>query len=82
MNACVFLHNMIIESERVDLPNDNHPYDFVAPLTTIAYDVPANFADFITMHAEIQDVDAQTQLQNNLLEHLWRIKGNTEATTS
>jgi hypothetical protein len=32
MNACVCLYNMLIESERVEPPNDIDPYDFVGPL--------------------------------------------------
>jgi hypothetical protein len=28
-DECLFcMHNMVIESEREYLPNDNHPYDF------------------------------------------------------
>jgi hypothetical protein len=34
--------------------------------------VPADFADFLAMHAEIHDVHAQ--LQRDLVEHLWRFK--------
>jgi hypothetical protein len=44
--------------------------------------VPADFADFLAMHAEIRNLDAYMQLQNDLVEHLWRIKGYTEATKS
>jgi hypothetical protein len=66
---------MIVESESVDLPNDNHTYDFVDPLATIDHDVLLIFflkriANFFAIHAEVWDVDAYTQLQNNLIDHL------------
>jgi hypothetical protein len=51
-------------------------------LLTIDHDVFVNFADFFAMHAEIRDIDGHTQLKNDLIEHLWRIKGNIKATTS
>jgi hypothetical protein len=62
MNACVCMHNMIIESGHIDPPNENHLYDFQGPLATIDHDVHADFADFLAMQAEIRDADAQTQL--------------------
>jgi hypothetical protein len=37
--------------------------------------LPADFADFLAMHAEIHDNDVYEQLQNDLFEHMWRIKG-------
>jgi hypothetical protein len=43
MNACIFLRNMIIESECANPNNDNHRYDLVGPLATIDLDVPADF---------------------------------------
>jgi hypothetical protein len=37
--------------------------------------LPADFADFLAMHAEIRDSNVHEQLQADLVEHLWRIKG-------
>jgi hypothetical protein len=37
-------------------------------------------ADFLAMHAEIQDEDAHHQLQNDLVEYMWRLNGNLEDT--
>ena len=40
-------------------------------------EVPAEFAAFLAMHQEIRDAQVHTQLQNDLVEHLWTLKGNT-----
>jgi hypothetical protein len=37
--------------------------------------VPADFTDFLTMHAEIRDSNVHEQLQNDLVEYMWRVKG-------
>jgi hypothetical protein len=37
--------------------------------------VPTDFADFLAMHAEIRDINVHGQLQNDLVEHMWRVKG-------
>jgi predicted membrane-bound dolichyl-phosphate-mannose-protein mannosyltransferase len=39
--------------------------------------VPAAFAAFLTMHQEIQDANTHSQLQDDLVEHLWMLKENT-----
>jgi hypothetical protein len=62
MNACVCMHNTIIESERAKPPNDNHPFDFQDSLATVDHNVPADFAVFHAMYTEIRDADAHTTL--------------------
>jgi hypothetical protein len=39
--------------------------------------VPVAFAAFFAMRQEIQDANTHSQLQDNLVEHLWILKGNT-----
>jgi hypothetical protein len=73
------MNNMIIESESEHLPSDNHSYYFQGPVATVYHDVPPNFTDFIAIHAEIRDADDHTRLQNDLIEHMRRLKGNLEA---
>ena len=75
MNACVIMHNMIIESERRDPVNDPHSYDHQDPLTAIDHQVPTEFADFLAMHMKIRDEIVHHQLQNDIVEHLWVRKG-------
>jgi hypothetical protein len=40
----------------------------------VAHEFPADFADFLAMHAKILDSNVHEQLQADLIEHLWRIK--------
>jgi hypothetical protein len=76
MQACVIMHNMIIENDRMTA-RLNHAcwYECQGPLA-----VPVEFVDFLAMHAEIRDTTLHAQLQHDLVEHLWRLKG--EASTA
>ena len=80
--TCVILHNMIIESERADPPqHDDHPYYHVGPLAQIDHeyaDLTTDFATFLTINAEIKDEGAHEQLQNDLVAHLWALKGQAD----
>jgi hypothetical protein len=67
---------MIIESECGDLAGrDDHAYDFQGPLAVVYHQISAEFADFLAIHQEIRDEAVHHQLQNDLVEHLWVIKG-------
>ena len=79
MNCCVILHNMIIESEQNDPVADTEPYYRQGPLADVDHQVPATWASFLAMRQEIRDPVMHTQLQNDLVEHLWRRKGNGNA---
>jgi hypothetical protein len=80
MQACVIMHNMIIEDDRKNHARSHvGPYECEGPLAEVDHELPADFADFLAMHAEIRDSNVHEQLQADLVEHLWRIKGNTVA---
>ena len=80
MQACVIMHNMIIEDDRKNHVRSHvGPYEYQGPLAEVDHELPADFADFLAMHAEIRDSNVHEQLQADLVEHLWRIKGNTVA---
>jgi hypothetical protein len=49
MNACVIMHNMIIESEREHPVYDPEPYHRQCPLANVDYQVPAAFSAFFAM---------------------------------
>ncbi|KAK1652146.1 hypothetical protein QYE76_069951 [Lolium multiflorum] len=77
MQACVIMHNMIIEDDRKNHVRSHvGPYECQGPLAEVDHELPA---DFLAMHAEIRDSNVHEQLQADLVEHLWRIKGNTVA---
>jgi hypothetical protein len=76
MNACVIMHNMIIESEREHPVYDPKPYHRQVPLATLDQQVPAAFAAFLAMSQEIRDANTHSQLLDDLVEHLWMLKGN------
>ena len=76
MNACICLHNMIIENERDDPVDENETYFRQGPLAEPDHQVPASWASFLAMRQEIRDPIMHEQLQNDLVEHLWRRKGN------
>jgi hypothetical protein len=48
-------------------------------ISIVDHNVPVDFVDFLAMHAEIRDVDAHIRLQNDNIEHLWSLEGNSEA---
>ena len=85
MKACVIMHNMIIESERdptvflaPELPDDHYvrnPFDGQGQLELVVPGVPQNFSKFLSMHQEIHDGVAHTQLQDDLVVHIWERHG-------
>jgi hypothetical protein len=76
MNAYVIMHNMIIESEQEHPVYDPEPYHHQGPLATLDQHVPVAFAAFLAMRQEIQDANTNNQLQDDLVEHMWMLKGN------
>ena len=79
MTACVILHNMIIESERTNPVFDMEPYERQGPLTNVDHHVPAAaFAAFLARREQIRDNNTHFQLQDDLVEHLWMLKGAAE----
>jgi hypothetical protein len=66
---------MIIENDRKSRARHIGPYECQGPFAEFDHRVPADFADFLARHAEIHDTTVQAQLECDLVEHLWRIKG-------
>jgi hypothetical protein len=80
MNCCVCLQNMIVENERkypVHLSEQAAPYEREGPLAQPNHQVPASWATFIAMRQEIRDSTMHQLLQDDLVEHIWRLRGNT-----
>jgi hypothetical protein len=82
MNCCVCLHNMIIENERkypIPLSEQAAPYESEreSPLAQPNHQVSASWTAFIAMRQEIRDSTMHQLLQDDLVEHIWRFRGNT-----
>ena len=76
MNYCVILRNMIIESEQEEPVFDTEPYYRQGPLAQVDDQLPATWAAFLNMRQEIRDPQVHQELQHDLVEHLWRLKGD------
>jgi hypothetical protein len=80
MNCCVCLYNTIIENERkypVPLSEQAAPYEREGPLAQPNHQVPASWVAFIAMRQEIRDSIMHQQLHDDLVEHIWRLRGNS-----
>ena len=77
MTCCVILHNMIIESEHEEQMFDTEPYYRQGPLAQVDHQLSATWTAYLSMCQEIRDPQVHQQLQQDRVEHLWRIKGDT-----
>lgn len=80
MNACVIMHNMIIEDER-DTRKQlvGEVFDFQGPMAHPHPGVPTQYAEFLAIHREIRDGTMHKQLHDDLVHHLWTIKATQPA---
>ena len=70
---------MIIEDERTNPVVDAEPYYKEGPLVVVDHQIPATWAYFLNMCREVRDPQVHHDLQHDLIEHLWRMKGNQNA---
>jgi hypothetical protein len=54
---------------------DPEPYHRQGPLANVDHQVPTPFAVFLAMRQKIRDANTHSQLQDDLVEHLWMLKG-------
>ena len=75
MLACIILHNMIIEDEQgLSL----EPFaDWGLPVERVRH--PLSFRELRTGTRELENVEAHFALRNDLMEHLWRVKGGLQS---
>jgi hypothetical protein len=75
MTACIILHNMIVEDER------GSPKEFVYDTSTAIVEpgqsTLANFSQFVINNHLLHDATAHHQLRNDLIKHLWALKGQS-----
>ncbi|XP_062535369.1 uncharacterized protein LOC134204578 [Armigeres subalbatus] len=76
MRCCIILHNMIIEDQR------NEPTHFPhSSFHGTIFESPKNnseFGEFLSRYEKVHDTTLHYKIQNDLIEHLWQIKGETE----
>ena len=79
MQACVVLHNMIIEDERDEEDDFNYHQESVPVLQTMDYQRrnPCVLEDFLKIHDEIEDRSSHERLRDDLVEHLWAIHSSS-----
>ncbi|GLT71381.1 hypothetical protein SLA2020_434070 [Shorea laevis] len=76
MMACIILHNMIVEDERdLYLGADEFDYEQIndIPLEPPSHEHTVELVDFIQNLHRIRDRETHSQLQSDLIEHLWQI---------
>ncbi|XP_050246615.1 uncharacterized protein LOC126717008 isoform X1 [Quercus robur] len=77
MKACVILHNMIIEDERDVNEAVEVDYEQIDdnPTIQLSRENTNEFTEFIETHQCIRDHQIHSQLQLDLIEHLWQLEG-------
>jgi len=76
MMACIILHNMIVEDERdLYLGADEFNYEQITdiPLEPPSHEHTDEIVDFMQNRHRIRDQETHSQLQSDLIEHLWQI---------
>ena len=79
MKVCIILHNMIIEDERDEAEAVDLDYEQIDEIscTPMSREPTNEFAEFIQVHQCIRDREVHSQLQMNLIEHLWQLQGES-----
>ncbi|XP_030939981.1 putative nuclease HARBI1 [Quercus lobata] len=77
MKACVILHNMIVEDERDVNEAVELDYEQIDdnPTIQMSRENTNTFTEFIETHQCIRDRKIHSQLQTDLVEHLWQLQG-------
>ena len=79
MTTCIILHNMIIEDEcHIDEVKCGDYEQFNATtLDPVSHAPTLEFMDFIRRYRQIRDRETHSQLQSDLVEHLWQLHSNS-----
>ncbi|KAB1213562.1 hypothetical protein CJ030_MR5G010493 [Morella rubra] len=79
MKACIILHNMIIEDERDEQDTLDFEYEQgnANPPEPASHDEADMLATFIHNHLHIRDKETHSQLQLDLIKHLWQLNGQS-----
>jgi hypothetical protein len=76
MQACVILHNMIVEDEKemaiIPLDLNENPGASMSLPPEVSNQVNSCFADVLQRNAEIRNHSKHIELKNDLVEHIWQ----------
>jgi len=75
MKACIIMHNMIIKDEGAINLGFDHEREINFFILVSHGEIP-ELHDFLQTHNRIRDETTSSQLQENLVEHLWEQYGN------
>jgi hypothetical protein len=75
MKACIIMHNMIIEDEGAMNLRFDHEHEVNSFISVSHGEIP-ELHDFLQTHNRIRDRATRSQLQEDLIEHLWEQYGN------
>ncbi|XP_061951875.1 uncharacterized protein LOC133674679 [Populus nigra] len=75
MKACIIMHNMIIEDEGAMNLGFDHEREVNSFISMSHGEIP-ELHDFLQTHNRIRDRATSSQLQEDLVEHLWEQYGN------
>jgi hypothetical protein len=75
MKVCIIMHNMIIKDEGAINLGFDHEREVNFFISVSHGEIP-KLHDFLQTHNRIRDETTSSQLQENLVEHLWEQYGN------
>ncbi|KAF8400849.1 hypothetical protein HHK36_014152 [Tetracentron sinense] len=83
MKACIIMHNMIVEDKRDVNGTEDFNYDAIdeSPHAPVSHERVTELMEFIQGIRRIRDMRTHSQLQSDLVEHLWQqhcIQANVE----
>jgi hypothetical protein len=75
MKVCIIMHNMIIEDEGAMNIRFDHEREVNSFISVSHGEIPELY-DFLQTHNRIRDKATSSQLQEDLIEHLWEQYSN------
>ena len=75
MKACIIMHNMVIEDEG-DIGSNDFDGSDANPHVEVSHAYTPELEDFMQTHYQIRDNVTHSQLQSDLIEHLWEQHGD------
>jgi hypothetical protein len=70
MMVCIIMHNMIVEDEAKE--DNDFNYDQIGERVTMSHDDSPELDAFIANYWNIKGKETHSQLQQDLIEHLWQ----------